>query len=114
MKAGDVLLRIAEPQLMKDIVPHPAGCACGEGGNRLVWKIDPQAVQLAVFRTEFMSPFGNAVRLINGEVRDTNLLQPFDGVGAGEALRREIEKTVPAFLGLAQDGGLFFRGEKTV
>ena len=39
MEAGDVFVRLAELELLQDVVPHAAGGAGGEGGDGLIRKM---------------------------------------------------------------------------
>ena len=69
MKAGDVLVRIAKLELLDDVVAYALGGAGGKGGDGNLGKIFAQQAQLAVLGTEFVSPLGDAVRLIDREQR---------------------------------------------
>jgi hypothetical protein len=48
-------------------MPHVARGACREGGYRNFRKFTAQILQLAVLGAEVVSPFGDAVRLVNHE-----------------------------------------------
>ena len=67
MKAGNVFVGIAQLELMENIVPYPLRGAGGKGGNRLPGKMRAQPAQLPIFRTELVSPLGNAMRLVDGK-----------------------------------------------
>ena len=67
VEAGDIFFGIAELELVNDVVPHAFRCARCECRERAVGKMDPQAAQLAVVRTKFVSPLRDAVRFIDGE-----------------------------------------------
>ena len=87
IEAGDVLVRIAQPELIDNIVTHPPGGACGKSCDGAVRKMEPQAAQLSVFRSKLVAPLRDAVRLVNSEKRDRDALEPTDCVGAREPLR---------------------------
>ena len=70
VEARDVLMRVAQLELLENVVPHAARRARGEGGDRLVRKILPQRAELPVLRAELVPPFGNAVRLVDREERE--------------------------------------------
>ena len=103
MKAGDVLVRIAQLKLLKNVVTHAPGGAGGEGGNGQVGKMHSQRAQLPVFRAKFVAPLGDAVRFIDGEESDRHPLQPVDGIGPRQPLGRKIEQPICALGGLAHD-----------
>ena len=56
MKAGDVLVRIAQAQLLDDVVPHAAGGAGGERRERPVGEMQAQSAQAAGIRGETRGP----------------------------------------------------------
>jgi len=92
MEADDVLIGLAQLELLQNIVPHVARGAGGEGGDRGLREMLAQGAQVAVFGPELMAPFGDAVSFVDGEKSDGDVLQPADGVRPGEALGREVEQ----------------------
>ena len=74
VEAGDVLVRVAKLELLQDVVAHAARGAGGEGGDGLVGKMLAQRTELAVFRAELVAPFGDAVRFVDGEKGQRDLL----------------------------------------
>ena len=87
VKAGNVFVRIAQLQLVKNVVTHPPGGAGGKSGDGTIGKMRPQPAQLPVFRAELMSPLGNAMGFIDREERDRDLLQPANGIGPRQPFR---------------------------
>ena len=114
VKAGNVLVRIAQLQLMKNVVTHSPGGAGGKGRDGTIRKVRSQPAQLPVFGTKLMPPFGDAMRFIDGEESDGHSLQPADGVGPRQPLRRKIQQAVLALRCLAYDLRLLFAGQRTV
>ena len=96
VEAGDIFVRIAKLKLLEDVVPHALRGAGGEGGDGLTGKVLPQGGELAVFGAKFVAPFGNAVRLVDGEERQRHAAQPGDGIVARQAFRRKVEQAVLA------------------
>jgi hypothetical protein len=90
MEAGYIFVRLAQGELFDDVVPDLLRRTGGEGRDRAIGKVLAKRTELAVFGTKFVAPFGNAVRFVNREERNGDALEPFDGVGAGEALGGEI------------------------
>ena len=86
MKAGDVLIGIAQAELLDDVVADVARGAGGEGGDGAIGEMLSEAGELAIFGTEFVAPLGNAMRFVNCEERNGHLTEPFDCVLAGQAL----------------------------
>ena len=108
VKAGDVFVRIAQPELIENVVPHALRRTGGEGGDGNIGEVLAQAGELAVLRAELVAPFGDAVRLIDGEQREWHLFEPAHGVFAGQAFGREIEQPESALRGGAHHGALLF------
>ena len=68
-------LRISHGQLLYDVLPGYFVCCCSQCDNRYIGKLLAEHFQLCIFRTEIMSPLGNAVSFINGKKRNTDILQ---------------------------------------
>ena len=64
MEAGDVEIGIPHLQLLQNVVPNLARRAGGEGRYRQPGKARTQAAELAVIRSKFVTPLGNAMGLI--------------------------------------------------
>src|SRR5581483_4184201 len=86
MKAGNVLIWIAQPQLMNDVVPHLSGGTCRECRDRALGKMLTQRAELPVLWTKLVSPFGDAVRFVNSKIRKRHLLKPINGISTGKSL----------------------------
>src|SRR5260370_15732389 len=114
MKAGNIFMRIAQPDVISDDRRHLPGGAGGKRSDRKAGETIAQRAELAILRTKFVAPLRDAMRLINGKKRDGYTLQPSDRIGAREPFRGKIQKTVMPFRRLACDPGLFFTGERTV
>ena len=114
MKTGNVLVRIAQLKLVKNVVTHAPGGAGGKSGDGTIGKMHSQPAQLPVFRAKFMAPLRDAVRFINGEESDRDPLQPVNGIRPRQPFRRKIEQTIFALGCLAYDLGLLLAGQRTV
>ena len=85
MKAGDVFVGVVQFQLLQNVMAHAAGGACGECGDRPFREVSPQGTELPVFGAEFVSPFRDTMRLIDGKKSKRHLLKPRDGLRSREA-----------------------------
>src|ERR1700733_250593 len=94
MKTGDVLCRIAQLQLIKNVVTNTPSCACGESCDRAVGKMNSQTAQLAVLGPEFVPPLGDAMSLVDGEKCDGHTLQPANSICSRQPFRRKIKQTI--------------------
>ncbi len=90
MKAGDIFVRIAQRELLDDIMPHLPRGTGRESCDRAVRKMSAERAKLPVFGPEFVAPFGDAMRFVDREKRNWYALQPFDGIGPRETFRGEI------------------------
>ena len=84
--------RIIQPQLRQNIRPHPFRRRRRQSDHRRPRRHPPQTRQLPVSRTEFMPPFGNAMRLVN---RDQPYLQRRQKIGEprlDHPFRRHIQQ----------------------
>ena len=98
VKTGHITTRIAQFQMRHDITPDSlsrSGCKCH---HRHVRKVIAQFSNLPIFRSEIMSPFADAMRLINCEKVDLPLFQILQKPGEHQALRGNIEE--PKFPGM--------------
>src|ERR1700730_6815287 len=92
MKAGNVFVRIAQLQLVQNVVTHTLGGAGGKGCDRAVRKMRAQPAELTVFRTELVPPLRDAMGFVNRKERDGDTLQPANGVRACQSFRRKIKQ----------------------
>ena len=114
MKARNVLGRVPQLKLGEDVMTDAPGCARREGRNRKIGEVDTQRAELAIFRTKLVSPFRNAVSLINGKICNRDAPQQPRRVRARQSLRREIQQTIFAGASLFRDLGLLARRLGTV
>ncbi len=75
VETGDVTTWFAQFQMRDDVFAHAASRGGGERHERDVGKMFSQFGNLAVFGTEIVSPFADAMRLVNGDEPDAPLLQ---------------------------------------
>ena len=66
-KAGDVSVRIAQAELLDDVVANALGGAGGEGGDGTIGEEFAEAAKLPIFGAEVMAPFGDAMCFVDGE-----------------------------------------------
>src|SRR5215471_11668534 len=92
MKAGDVLVRVTQRELGKDVMADLTSSARGKRCNGALGKSLTQPAQLKVFGPEFMAPLRDAVCFINRKECSGDTLQPGQRVPPLQPFRREIEK----------------------
>ena len=88
VKAGNVLIRLAQAQLLQNVVADAARGAGRERGDGLIRKIFAQRAELPVLRTEFVAPFGDAMRFVDGKKCNGRPREPRYRVLARQPLRR--------------------------
>src|ERR1035438_6345970 len=98
VEAGDVFVRLAQAQLVQNVLPHALGGARRERRDRLVRKIRPQRTQLPVIRPELVPPLRNAVRFVDGEKRQRQLLQPPHRILPRQPFRGKVQQSISALL----------------
>src|SRR6267142_479298 len=98
-KAGDVLERVTQAQLLNNIVTNALRGAGGERRNRLSWKLGAETAQLTILRPEIVAPFRNAMRFVNDEERELQLLEPPKHPLLHDRFRRKVKQAVTAFDG---------------
>ena len=92
VEPGDNQPRIGNTQLRQDV---GAGVRVRRGGEREARGIAEgieQRAQQAVVRAEIMPPFGNAMRLVDGEQRDSHLPQQIEKRRLRGAFGRDVEQ----------------------
>ena len=114
VKAGNIFIRSTQLKLRQNVMPHMPSSAGRKRRNGMIGKVPAQPVQLPVFRTEFVSPLGNAVSFVDGEERDGNFLQPSDGVAPRQPLRRKIEQPVSSCARLLNHARLLLVAEGAI
>ena len=89
---------IPQFQLRADVLPHPRGGRGGEGEKRESGETLAHLAQTPVFRTEVVTPFADAMRLVDRESLHPPLRQLGQKIRQHEPLRREIKE--PVFAGI--------------
>src|ERR1700686_1648206 len=93
-KAGNVLVRIAQAELLDNVVANALRGAGGERRDGVVGKEFAELAELAVFRAEFVAPFGDAMRFIDGKKGQRQAFQPLRSVAQSDAFRGKIHEAV--------------------
>src|SRR5260370_17474156 len=76
MKAGNIFMRIAQPELINDVMTHLPGGAGGKRSDRKAGETIARRAELPGLRTKFVAPLPPPMPLINGNTRDVHTLQP--------------------------------------
>ncbi len=113
-KAGDVLIRIAEAELLDDVVADALRGAGREGSNRAVGKEFAETAELAVLGAEVVAPFGDAMGFVDGKEGDGHAPEPSGCAVEGDAFWREIEQAVVTFAGLTKDKCALVAGKRAI
>ena len=93
VEARDEGVGLLHAEVFDDILLHLGGGRSGEGQDRHLGVDGGDGVaQAAVFGTEVVAPFRDAVGLVDGEERDGDLLQELHRLGFREGLRCHIEQ----------------------
>ena len=82
---------ITQMQLRQNIVADLARGAGREGRDGNVGEALAQRAELAILRPELVTPFRDAVRLIDGEKADGDARQPFEHILAHDAFGGDVE-----------------------
>ena len=114
VETGDVARGILQVQLPDDVAAHALGGRGGERHHRHVGENFAQRRKLPVFRAEIVSPFADAMRLVNGEEVDVPFLQIFEKAGQHQPLRRDVEQPEFAVVQSAQARTRFAGGERRI
>ena len=97
IETGDVNARLAQRELPHDVLPDPFGGGRSERCDRYVGETCAQPMELAVFRAEIVTPFGDAMSLVDDQGRNAvGCLQPRHDIafelGLQQALRRDVQQ----------------------
>ncbi len=111
VEAGDEGGRLAQPEVLDDVGAHPLGRGGGEGHERHLGQDGAELGQLAELGAEIMAPFGDAVRLVDGEARHVPVFQVFLPALEHEPFGRGVEELVFALMQAAQAGAGFRRAK---
>ena len=114
VEAGHKDLRLAEAQMLDDVLPHAFGGGRRERHERNVGEPLAQLRDLAILGTEIMPPLGNAVGLVDRDRADIPSTQIFLPMIEHEALRRGVEKPVAALVQTCQARFGFFDAERGI
>ena len=71
-----MFVRIAQTELLDDVMADALGGAGGKGGDRAVGEKFAEAAELAIFGAEVVAPLGDAMGFVNGEERDGDTAEP--------------------------------------
>ena len=112
IEAGDVNFRRAQFQMRNDVLAHAAGRRGGKRHERHIWKKFSQLGNLAVFGTKIVSPFADAMRLVNRNELHIPFLQIGKKTGKHQSLRRDVEQFIFAVVQTAQTFSRFLGGER--
>ncbi len=107
VEAGDVAARIAQVQLLNDVDPHPLGSRGGERHDRHFGQMFPQFFQLTIFRAEIVTPFADAMRFIDCDLRDVPVERAFQKRLQHQSFWRDVKHTVFATVKAAPARGCF-------
>src|ERR1035438_7292599 len=100
--------------MVDDVIAHATGGRGGERHERNAGEIFSQFRNLAVFRTEIMAPFADAMRLVNGDKLDVPFLQVAQKSRKNQALRCDVEQTEFAVVQTTQPFTAFARRERRI
>ena len=114
VEAGDESLSPVEAKLGDNILADPFRGRGGEGNHRHVGKVLTQALEVAVVGAEVVSPFGDAMGLVNCYQADVEVLQEGPEPRQGQPLRGQVEDFEPAIYGLDLHPGNLVVGKGTV
>ncbi|MCY1436014.1 hypothetical protein D9M71_521280 [compost metagenome] len=86
----------------------------GQGDARNMREMLGELAQLQVFRTEVVAPLGHAVRLVDGEQADVQLLQETQHARLHQTLGRQVEQLDLATTQAIGDVPLGFRAQRGI
>ena len=91
VERGNEDTRVFQLQLVEDVLPRDFVGSGSEGDHRYAWKFLAQHLELGIFRTEVMSPLGDAMRLVDGKEGYVDVFQQ-EIHFAHQAFGRDIEQ----------------------
>ena len=107
VEAGDEVFGLAEAEVAGDIGSDFFGGGGGKGHDGRIWEEFTEVKELAVFRSEVVSPFGHAVGFIDGEGFDVPGLEVFAPIVEDETFGGGVEEAVMAFMEEAHSAAVF-------
>ena len=111
VEARDVTTRLAQLEQSDDVRANALGSRGRERHHRRIWNQVAQLRELPIFRAKVMTPFADAMRLVNGEQVHVPLLQIGQKPGKHQPLRRDVEQAELAVVDAAQARPRFVRCE---
>ena len=111
VEAGDKAARLAQMQLLDNVLAHPGGGGGGQGHHRHAGKERAQLGKLPVFGPEIVAPFADAMGLVHGDQIDVPTLEILQETGQHQPFRRDVKKAVFALMKAAQPGARLAGGE---
>ena len=111
VEARDVTTRLAQLEQPDDVRANALGSRGRERHHRRIWNQVAQLRELPIFRAKVMTPFADAMRLVNGEQVHVPLLQIGQKPGKHQPLRRDVEQAELAVVDAAQARPRFVRCE---
>src|SRR5205814_4408722 len=102
VKAGDVTARIAQRELLEDVRADSFGCGRSECHNWHIRQMSPQLFQFAIFRPEIMTPFTDAMRLVDRALRNVPIERTLQKRVEHQAFWRDVKQLVLATMKPAQ------------
>jgi hypothetical protein len=114
VETGDVTFRLAQFQMRNNVLAHATGRGGGERHEWDVGKMFSQVGELAVFGTEIVAPFADAMRLVNRDEFDVPALQVGQKSRKHEAFGRDVEQAEFAVVQTAQTFSGFVRVERGI
>ncbi len=104
VEARDEDARLAEMQPLEDLAPRGRIRGGRERNARHVWMARGELAELQVLRSEVVTPLRHAVRLVDGDERDRELVEQRQAALGEQALRRHVQEVELAAARAALDG----------
>ncbi|MNZ90218.1 hypothetical protein D3C78_1091730 [compost metagenome] len=114
VEAGKELLGVLQVQALDHLLAGAHVRRGGQGDARDMREVLGELAQLQVFRTEVVAPLGHAVRLVDGEQADVQLLQEAQHARLHQTLGRQVEQLDLATTQAIGDVPLGFRAQRGI
>lgn len=92
MKDARTMCGVLSPILADDVLLHFLRGRCCERGDRNTGKFAGNDREGEVIRPEIISPFGDAVRFVDGKEREVDVPERFPELPHGEPFQRDVEE----------------------
>ena len=89
-------------QLIDNILAHALGCSRGQRHDRHIREMFSQFFQLAVLRAKVVAPLADAMRFVDGDLRDFPSRRLVKKRLQHQPLRRDVEQAILAAMKPAQ------------